>query len=158
LIIMGVSGCGKTTVGRALAARLSFEFVEGDDLHPSANVAKMTRGIALTDSDRQPWLLELRRLMDSIIARQGDAVVTCSALKQSYRELLADPAVRFVYLKIEFEAARERLAHRRGHFFNPELLQSQFAVLEEPGDALIVDADQETAAIVDEIAKLLGRR
>jgi gluconokinase len=155
LILMGVSGSGKSSVGHALAARLSWEFIEGDDFHPPQNVRKMHAGIALSDEDRRPWLLALREQIASILRRSGSAVITCSALKQSYRDLLARQGVQFVYLKVSFGVARERLATRRGHFFGPELLQSQFDTLEAPRHALCVDAERSVKLVVEDILERL---
>lgn len=155
LIVLGVSGAGKTTIGRALAQHLHFEFFEGDDFHSRANKEKMHAGLPLTDADRQPWLRALRDLITQVLRRHGNAVVTCSALKQAYRDVLRQPGVRFVYLEIGPKVVRERLARRTDHFFNPDLAQSQFAALEAPLDALAVDANQPPAMIVRAIARQL---
>jgi gluconokinase len=156
LVIMGVSGSGKTTIGLALARRLNFEFIEGDEFHSRANREKMHAGIPLIDADRQPWLAALRTRIEALQARKGKAVLTCSALRQSYREALAANGVKFVYLKVGESVARERLARRRGHFFNPALLESQFLTLEEPHDALVVDAGQPDLDVTNEIVRELG--
>jgi gluconokinase len=150
LIVMGVSGAGKTTIGRALAASLGWEFHDGDDLHSKTSKLKMHRGIALDDSDRAPWLSALRTLIQSMLARARDGVVACSALKQSYRdELVVDSnSVKVVYLKGTSQLIAERLRHRSGHFMNPDLLQSQFETLEEPRDAIVVDAAMAPQAVV----------
>ena len=156
VVLMGVCGCGKTTVGRPLAQELGWTFVDADDLHPPANVAKMAGGIALTDEDRWPWydriVLELRRLAD-----QGRHVVlACSALKQAYRDRLARAGdVRFVYLKGDAVTIEPRLAGRKGHFMPASLLASQFAALEEPAGAIVVDIAQPAAAQVAAIARVL---
>ena len=156
VVLMGVCGCGKTTVGRALAQELGWTFVEGDELHPPANVAKMASGSALSDDDRWPWydriVLELRRL-----AGQGRHVVlACSALKQAYRDRLARAGdVRFVYLKGDAATIGPRLAGRKGHFMPASLLASQFAALEEPAGAIIVDIAQPAPAQVAAIARVL---
>jgi gluconokinase len=151
LILMGVAGSGKSSVGAALAARIGVEFVEGDELHSPASRRKMHEGIALTDEDRWPWLRAIAAAIDAILARAGSAVITCSALKQSYRDLLARPGAQFVYLKVSWSVARARLAARTEHFFAPSLLQSQFDTLEEPHDALVVDADRSVELIVSEV-------
>jgi gluconokinase len=156
LVIMGVSGSGKTTIGLALARRLSFEFIEGDEFHSRANREKMHAGLPLTDEDRKPWLDALRSRITAMLARKGNAVLTCSALRQSYRDSLAMPGVRFVYLRVSERVARERLAKRRGHFFNPALLESQFATLEEPRDALAVDADLPELEVTQQIVRDLS--
>ncbi len=156
LVIMGVSGSGKTTIGLALARRLHFEFIEGDEFHSRANREKMHAGVALTDDDRQPWLQALRSRIDALLERKGNAVLTCSALRQSYRDALAANGVRFIYLKVTQAVARERLARRRGHFFNPALLESQFLTLEEPRDALVVDAERPDLELTHHIVHELG--
>src|SRR5271168_4901472 len=136
VIVMGVTGAGKTTIGRALAAALGWEFHDGDELHTEANKRKMHGGIALDDADRAPWLSALRKLIKAMLAEGRDGVVACSALKKSYRdELVVDPnSVKVVYLKVPDQVVSERLRNRSGHFMNPDLLQSQFDTLEEPAD------------------------
>jgi gluconokinase len=144
IIVMAVSGGGKTTVGRALARDLGWQFVDADDLHPAANLEKMSRNDPLTDADREPWLLDVRAAMDAAVAAGDSLVVACSALKRRYRHTLGDGLndVRFVYLHASREALLQRLANRRGHFAGPGLLDSQLATLEEPGadEAIVVDA------------------
>ncbi|MGB0058722.1 gluconokinase, partial [Candidatus Binatus sp.] len=134
VIVMGVTGAGKTTIGRALAAALGWEFHDGDDLHSEANKLKMRSGIALDDADRAPWLAAIRKLILAMLSEGRDGVVACSALKQSYRdEIVVDPkAVKIVYLKGSKEMIAERLRNRGAHFMDPDLLQSQFDTLEEP--------------------------
>jgi gluconokinase len=153
VIVMGVTGAGKTTVGRALAAALGWEFHDGDDLHSEENKRKMHLGIALDDADRAPWLSALRELIETMLSEGRDGVVACSALKQSYRdELVVEPdAVKVVYLKGAKSVIEQRLRNRTGHFMNPDLLQNQFDTLEEPRDAIVVDAAAAPEAIVDEI-------
>jgi gluconokinase len=153
VIVMGVTAAGKTTVGRALAAALGWEFHDGDDLHSEENKRKMHLGIALDDADRAPWLSALRELIETMLSEGRDGVVACSALKQSYRdELVVEPdAVKVVYLKGAKSVIEQRLRNRTGHFMNPDLLQSQFDTLEEPRDAIVVDAAAAPEAIVDEI-------
>jgi gluconokinase len=149
ILIMGVTAAGKTTVGRALAATLHWRFADADDYHSEANIAKMRAGIPLTDEDRAPWLQSLRSAILGWIASGESIVLACSALKASYRDiLLASPEVKLVYLRITEELAAARLAARRGHYMNPVLVRSQFETLEEPHDALIVDAAQPTEQIV----------
>lgn len=146
---MGVSGVGKTTVGRLLAERLSCPFLDADDFHPPANVAKMRGGIPLTDADREPWLQALRAEIEGRLERGESAVLACSALKQDYRDRLqVSDAVRIVYLRGTAALIRDRLQARRGHYFDPALLASQFAALEEPEGLLTVDvtADPEELA------------
>jgi gluconokinase len=158
LILMGVTGSGKTTVGQALAKSLGWEFHDADDLHSGANKRKMHLGIALTDEDRAPWLSATRKLIQEMVSEGRRGIVACSALKQSYRdELIVDPErVKVVYLKASPEVIAERLGHRIGHFMNPALLQSQFDTLEEPRDAIVVDATPPPDAIVAEIRIRLG--
>jgi gluconokinase len=141
IIVMGVSGVGKTAVGKALAGALGWRFVEGDELHPAGNVAKMAAGVPLTDEDRAPWLERLRQLISEALERGEDVVMTCSALRRSYRErLTVDPArIRWVYLKAPREVLSRRIMERTGHFMPPSLLDSQLATLEAPEDALEVD-------------------
>jgi gluconokinase len=147
VIVMGVSGCGKTTVGRLLARELGYEFLDADDLHPQANVAKMAQGVALTDDDRWPWLDAIVAAMHERAARGCGAVIACSALKVAYRERLrrgggAVEEVRIVYLKGDAATIAPRVASRSGHYMPASLLASQFAALEEPRDAIVVDIRQ----------------
>ena len=158
-ILMGVSGSGKTTIGARLARALGSEFVEGDDLHPPENVTRMTAGIPLTDDDRRGWLLAIAaRLREAKRARIG-LVVSCSALKRSYRDLLrsvGEAEVRFVYLAGSRALFAERLAQRRGHFMPPSLLESQLSILEEPSPderAWVCDISQAPDAIVADLVK-----
>jgi gluconokinase len=159
VVLMGVSGSGKTTVGELLAAGLGWAFVEGDDFHPAANVEKMTRGAPLTDDDRRPWLEALQRRIERA-CRQGEGlVVACSALKDEYRDLLErhDPdCVRFVYLSGSEELIRERLEKRTGHFMPASLLASQFETLEIPEGEIAVDAAPAPEAVAAEIRRQLG--
>jgi gluconokinase len=156
VVLMGVCGSGKTTVGRELAAALSWQFVDADDFHPPANVAKMASGIPLTDADRGPWydriVVELTRR-----GRAGAGVVlACSALKQAYRDRLAESGnVRFAYLKGDAATIAPRLSGRSGHFMPAALLASQFATLEEPAAAIVVDIAQPVAAQVATIQRAL---
>ena len=149
-IIMGVSGCGKTTVGTALADRLGWEFYDADDFHPAENVAKMSAGNPLNDDDRYPWLMELHDLIADTLKRGRSGVLACSALKQSYREILLNDNenVDIVYLKGSFELILSRMQGRIEHYMKPEMLQSQFDVLEEPTDAVIVSVSQSVDKIV----------
>jgi gluconokinase len=159
LIIMGVSGSGKSTVGRAVAARLGCGFSDADDFHSAANKAKMAAGIPLEDADREPWLQALREAIDAWQAAAADCVLACSALKSRYREMLgaSDANRKFIYLKGSYELFRSRLEGRTGHFFDPELLRSQFEALEEPTDAIVVDAAQSVEAQVGEIIASIAR-
>lgn len=158
LIVMGVSGSGKTTVGRGVAEALGWAFVEGDDLHPEANVKKMAESIPLDDVDRQPWLRSVRDTVDAFISRRESAVISCSALKQSYRDFLAAgrQEVAFAYLKGSLSLMRERLSKRKGHYMPLDLLASQFDTLEEPTDGIVVDIDQPPEAIIPQIVEGLS--
>lgn len=144
IILMGVSGSGKTTIGQRLANELNWHFYEGDAFHPPSNVDKMRRGIPLTDEDRIPWLQALRQHLHDLLTTSQRAVVTCSALKQAYREWLAEgsPHVSFVYLRGDYDLIRQRLETREDHFMNPDLLPSQFDALEEPEEVLAVDVSE----------------
>ena len=159
IIIMGVSGAGKTTVGRALAERLGWLFVEGDDFHPAANVRAMASGHALTDADRGPWLVALRARIDALIEADECAVVACSALKHAYRRELAGERggreVRFVQLDVPPEVLRARLEARRQHFMPPALLDSQLRTLEPSATALHVDGALPVDKVVDAIVRAM---
>jgi gluconokinase len=150
VIVMGVAGSGKSTIGAMLAHALVCEFHDADDLHPLANRDKMHRGIPLTDEDRRPWLAAVRTLIDRYVSAGADAVVACSALRQSYRNALTEgvEGIRLVYLKGSYDLIARRLSMRRGHFFDPELLRSQFDALEEPRDAIAVETTQTPGEIV----------
>jgi gluconokinase len=157
-IVMGVTGSGKTTVGRLLAEQLGWAFADADDFHPRANVEKMERGIPLNDADRGPWLERLRVQTMNWIANGQNGVLACSALKRTYRqELSVGPEVRFVYLKGSPEMIAQRLRLRRGHFADEKILPGQFADLEEPESAMIVDISQTPEKIVAEIRESLGK-
>lgn len=158
IIVMGVSGSGKTTIGTQLAEALHWTFVDADDFHPAANVDKMRQGIPLTEEDRRPWLSALRSQIRAWLEQQRSVVLACSALKAWYRRaLLIDPSrMRMVYLKGPFSLIERRLARRKGHFMGRELLASQYTTLEEPTEALIVDAALSPADIVQEIRKALN--
>lgn len=165
LVIMGVSGAGKTTIAEALAARLGWAFEEGDSLHPEINVAKMHAGIPLTDEDRRPWLERVAAWIDAQRAKKQPGIITCSALKRSYRQIIIGdrPEVRLVYLRGGWELMAEHLAGRHGHFMPPSLLQSQIDTLEEPDpseDALMIDEGappgRTPEQIASEIIHLLG--
>jgi carbohydrate kinase (thermoresistant glucokinase family) len=164
VVVMGVSGCGKTTTGRALADALHAPFFDGDDFHPPANVAKMAAGTPLTDDDRWPWLDRLAADMRAIDARGGSAVFACSALKQAYRDRLAGwaadrGAVRFVHLAGDYDTIAARLATRQHRYMPASLLASQFATLEPPAGAIVVDVRLPVEAQVAAIrAALAGER
>lgn len=157
IVIMGVSGAGKTTVGTLLAERLSWKFIDADDLHPAANVEKMRSGIALDDNDRNPWLERIRSVLLEAEASSTSLVLACSALKQRYRERLkVSSGVRFVFLSGADHLLQERLRARTGHFMPPELLHSQLADLEAPSDAIRVDVSETPEEIVAEIRDRLA--
>jgi gluconokinase len=158
VIVMGVSGSGKTTVGRGLAAALGWEFLEGDDLHPAANVEKMASGFALNDSDRAPWLAAVRAEIQSRATRGARVVAACSSLRESYRLVLApDPSgVRFVHLQGGYELLKGRVSGRTGHFMKESLLRSQFEALEAPPYALTLDAVQAPDVLIKRIQEVLA--
>jgi gluconokinase len=157
VIIMGTTGAGKTTVGTMLAAQLNWQFADADAFHPPANIEKMSRGIPLNDADRAPWLQALRKVILEWIAVGKNIVLACSALKRAYREVLrASPEVKIIYLKGNFALFAERIRHRHGHFAGEGILAGQFADLEEPADAITIDAAQSPEAIVAEIRNRLA--
>ena len=158
VIVMGVAGCGKTTVGRGLAEALGWEFLDSDTLHPPSNVAKMSAGVPLEDADRAPWLASIAAEIGSRVARGAKTVVACSALKEAFRAALApDPAHRrYVHLRGDFELIRLRLGGRSGHFMKESLLQSQFAALEDPIDALALDAALAPPALISRVRGVFG--
>ena len=152
IVLMGVTGSGKTTVGQSLAASLGWGYFDADDFHSAANVDKMRRGIPLNDADRRPWLESLQNLINESLSAGESAVLACSALRQSYRDmLLINDRVRLVYLKGNYDLIRERLGARGDHYMNPALLDSQFETLEEPDGALQIDVQLPPAAIVEKI-------
>ena len=157
VIVMGVVGSGKTTVGSLLAAELGWQFADADDFHPQSNVEKIRHGIPLTDADRQPWLERLRREINDWIARHRTVVLACSALKRAYRQKLdTGLEVRFVYLKGSASLIAERLRSRHGHFANEQILSSQFDDLEEPKNAVTVEIDATPQQVLAEIRQKLG--
>ena len=158
IYLMGVTGSGKTTTGKLLAARLGAEFIDADDLHPPQNIAKMAEGTPLSDADRQPWLHAVRVVATERARLGANVVVACSALRESYRQILASAGkTMFVYLRADRSLARERLAARQGHFMPASLIDSQFETLEEPAlnDALAIDAAQPPETIVEQIIERL---
>jgi gluconokinase len=164
ILLMGIEGSGKTTVGRLLAARLQYEFADADDFHSAANKEKMSRGIPLNDADRGPWLAAIRDQMARWIAAEKNGVITCSALKQSYRDILLSASgsadkqtgeIKIVYLRGTYSLLASRLHSRTGHFASESLLASQFATLEEPHGVVTVDVDPSPAQIVDQVVQQL---
>jgi gluconokinase len=157
VLVMGVTGSGKTTVGNLLAQRLRWEFVDADSFHSPENVEKIRLGIPLNDADRSPWLKSLRKAIEQWVAEHRNVVLACSALKRSYRDqLFVGDDVKLVYLKGSYELIYQRLRLRHGHFATEKILASQFVALEEPDDAVTVDIDQPAEQIVAEIRRRLG--
>lgn len=157
IILMGVTGAGKTTVGLALAEQMHWRFVDADDYHSAANVAKMRAGIPLTDIDRIPWLASLRAAINGWLAAKENVVLACSALKSSYRQVLVrSPQVKLVYLRADRPLIAARLAARASHYMNPQLIDSQFAALQEPADATKIEAALPVIDIVRNIRQALG--
>lgn len=156
VVLMGVTGSGKTTVGRALAEQLGWKYLDADEFHSAINVAKMRAGVPLNDADRQPWLGYLARTISDNLEAGDSAVLACSALKQAYRDTLSiNDEVRFIYLNGDRETIAERLRTRSDHYMNPTLLDSQFDTLEEPKDALEIDATLPVDDIVRKIRTAL---
>jgi len=157
IIIMGVAGSGKTTIGKMLAERLDWNFADADDYHPPANVIKMSAGHALSDQDRAPWLQTLRAKIEVWTGTNESTVLACSALKASYRQLLqANDSVSVVYLKGDFDLFKKRLSERQGHFMKTAMLESQFQTLEEPEGVITINASDDPESIVKEICARLG--
>lgn len=158
ILVMGVAGSGKTTVGRALATALGWSFRDADDFHPPANIAKQAAGQPLEDADRAPWLAAIRAHLDACLARGENTVVTCSALKEKYRtQLIVDSArVKLVHLAGSPELLAARIAGRTDHFMKPGMLASQLAALEPPADALTVDIAEPPDKLVARIRRALS--
>jgi gluconokinase len=156
IVVLGVAGSGKTTVGTMLADALHCQYLEGDSLHSPENIDRMTRGIPLTDSDRGPWLSAIHARMRDFFDRGQDLVVGCSALNEKYRQVLArGMAIRWVYLKASPALIRSRLSDRKDHFMKVDMLESQFDALEAPSEAIVVDAGEPPTAIVDRVVSQL---
>ena len=158
VILMGVAGSGKTAVGKKVAEKLHWIFLDADNFHPAANIEKMKHGIPLTDDDRVPWLQRLHDELQHQLAERHSVILACSALKESYRNTLRDhiSPLAFVHLDVDAETIRNRLQHRTAHFFPKELMESQFATLEKPKDAIIVDGRKPLDAVVDQVIQSLG--
>jgi gluconokinase len=157
IVLMGVTGSGKTTVGRLLSTELGWRYYDADDFHPQANIEKMRDGIPLNNDDRRPWLESLGQLVHGSLERGENIVLACSALKESYRKfLLVDERVKLIYLKGDYELIQKRLNARRGHYMNPKLLDSQFETLEEPESNGQVDISLTPEEIVKTIKRDLG--
>jgi gluconokinase len=158
ILLMGVAGSGKTTIGRRLAAQLGWPYHEADDFHSAANKDKMSRGIPLDDYDRAPWLASIRAAMDDCLAAGGHAVFTCSGLKDKYRRVLMDdaPGVALVYLACDLETSLARVGRRQGHYMKADMVKSQFEALEVPADALTLDTKLSPDRIVATIKQSLS--
>jgi gluconokinase len=158
IVVMGVSGCGKSTVGMHLGAALSWDFYDADDFHPAANVNKMASGIPLDDDDRLPWLKALHDLIARCLKERRPGVLACSALKQRYRDLLlaGNANTRLVYLRGDYETILRRMERRIEHYMKPEMLRSQFEDLEEPDDTLTVDASLNVDEITRKVLRAFG--
>jgi gluconokinase len=157
VILMGVAGSGKTAVGMKVAQKLDWIFLDADNFHPPANIEKMKHGIPLNDEDRAPWLQRLRDELQRQTAEGHSVILACSALKESYRRVLRDEVSppTFIYLDVDPETIQNRLQHRTAHFFPKELMESQFAALEKPKDAIIIDARKPLADVVDHVIEAL---
>jgi gluconokinase len=159
IVVMGVAGAGKSTVGSLLANALGWTLVDADSFHSPANIEKMSHGIPLSDADRAPWLEAIHERIVHASHSQENVVIACSALKQRYRDVLANGVtIQWVYLKSSMEQIRERLLQRRNHFMNADLLASQFADLEEPQDAIVADSALPAPVVVRQIMDALRRR
>ena len=158
VVLMGVSGCGKTSVGVRLSRLLDWPFYDGDDYHPLENVTNMGQGIPLDDADRAPWLANLNDLISEHLSTGQSMLLACSALKEKYRDQLAkgNPGTVFVFLKGDFNLIFKRMRVRSGHYMKAEMLQSQYAALEEPTDALVIDISQDLDRMTKEIISWLG--
>ena len=157
VVLMGVAGSGKTAVGMQVARKLDWIFLDADNFHPPANIEKMKHGIPLNDQDRAPWLQRLHDELQDQMAEGHSVVLACSALKETYRKGLRDEVSppTFVYLDVDPETIRDRLQHRTAHFFPKQLMESQFAALEKPKDAIIIDARRPLADVVDQVIRAL---
>lgn len=158
VILTGVSGSGKTLIGQSLAQDMGWKFYDADDLHSAENILKMAQGIPLTESDREPWLRALDELITQLMTVDQSAVIACSALRQRYRDRLRNgwSSVYFVFLKGGYDLIHQRLTQRQGHYMKADLLSSQFAALEEPADALVINVAETPDAIVQIIRQQLG--
>jgi gluconokinase len=157
ILLMGVSGSGKTTIGQMLSGQLNWPFIDGDSLHSAGNIAKMAAGIPLTDDDRAPWLQSIHAVIERWQAQNKNGIVASSALKEQYRQiLLTSSETKLVYLRGSYDLIYSRMQHRPGHYMKPEMLQSQFATLEDPKDAIVVDISLSAEQIVSTIRQKLA--
>jgi gluconokinase len=157
ILLMGVSGSGKTTIGQMLSGQLNWPFIDGDSLHSAGNIAKMAAGIPLTDDDRAPWLQSIHAVIERWQAQHKNGIVASSALKEQYRQiLLTSSETKLVYLRGSYDLIYSRMQHRPGHYMKPEMLQSQFATLEDPKDAIVVDISLSAEQIVSTIRQKLA--
>lgn len=156
---MGVSGSGKTSLGRALAARLSWDFIDADDFHPPGNILKMESGIPLTDADREPWLDALHRRLESTMQAGGHPVLACSALREEYRARLLGglEGMAVIHLRGSYDLIHARMAARQHHYMRPEMLRSQLAALEPPADAVVLDVQQPVDELVEIVLRFFER-
>ena len=159
IVVMGISASGKSTLGSALAKSLGWEFLEGDDYHPRANIEKMSSGTPLNDEDRLPWLRSINQALGRLDKDGRNAVLACSALKRHYREILAQDIkqMRYVYLYGNPQLVRERITNRKGHFMPPELIDSQIAAMEPPQNAIRVNIEQPVETQAELVLQALGR-
>ena len=160
VVLMGVAGSGKTAVGKQVAEKLQCLFLDADNFHPPANIEKMKHGIPLNDEDRAPWLRRLHDELQHQIDAGRSVILACSALKEAYRKILRDETFppTFIYLEVDPETIRDRLSHRTAHFFPKQLMDSQFAALEKPEDAIVVDARKPLEEVVNAVIQVLGTR
>lgn len=159
IVVMGIAASGKSTLGLALAKNLGWEFLEGDDYHPQVNIEKMSSGTPLNDEDRLPWLRSINQALCQLDKSGRNAVLACSALKQHYREILAQgiQQMRYVYLYGNPQLVRERIANRKGHFMPPELIDSQISTMEPPQNAIRVNIEQPVETQTEKVLQALGR-
>jgi gluconokinase len=157
VVLMGVAGSGKTAVGMQVAQKLDWIFLDADNFHPPANIEKMKHGMPLNDEDRAPWLQRLHDELQNQMTEGHSVILACSALKESYRNVLRDETTPpiFVYLDVDPQTIRDRLQHRTAHFFPKELMESQFAALEKPKDAIIIDARKQLEDVVEHVIEAL---
>jgi gluconokinase len=151
-IVMGVSGSGKTTVGKTVSSQFGWKFYEGDEYHPAKNMEKMKNGIPLNDKDRLPWLLCLKKIIEEALENKENIIISCSALKEAYRKILKiNNDVKFIYLKGSYDLVKKRMEERGSHFFKPAMLKSQLDDLEEPKDVIEIDISGSKDSVVKDV-------